>query len=220
MSIAETLKSITDAVPQHVRIVAVSKTMPVKAIMEAYDAGQRIFGENKVQEILQKHAQLPPDIAWHFIGHLQTNKVKYIAPFISLIHSIDSLRLLSEVNREALKCNRIIECLLEFHIANEETKFGLDYEEACSILDSEAYKHLGNIRITGIMGMGSFSEDFGLIRSEFRTLHDHFIKLKEQFFNQNDCFRHISMGMSGDYQIAIEEGSTMIRLGTIIFGDR
>ena len=188
--------------------------------MEAYDAGQRIFGENKVQEIVEKHALLPPDITWHFIGHLQTNKVKYIAPFISLIHSIDSLKLLTEVNREALKNNRIIECLLEFHIATEETKFGLNYPEAISILKSDVYKQLENIRITGLMGMSSFSEDFALVRNEFRTLHTHFISLKNRYFSQTESFRHISMGMSGDYQIAIEEGSTLIRLGTIIFGDR
>ncbi len=220
MTIAETIKSITGAVPPHVQVVAVSKTKSAQAIMEAYNAGQRIFGENKVQEILQKHALLPPDISWHFIGHLQTNKVRYITPFISLIHSIDSLKLLVEVNRAALKNNRIIECLLEFHIAVEETKFGLDYREAVSILESDAYKQMGNIRITGVMGMSSFSEDFTMVRSEFRTLRNHFITLKNRYFNKTESFRHISMGMSGDYQIAIEEGSTLIRLGTIIFGDR
>jgi len=220
VTIAETTKSIIGAVPTHVQVVAVSKTKPAQAIIEAYNAGQRIFGENKVQELVQKHALLPPDIAWHFIGHLQTNKVKYIAPFISLIHSIDSLKLLTEVNREALKNNRLIECLLEFHIATEETKYGLDYQEAIAILESDVYKQLGNIRITGVMGMSSFSEDYAMVRNEFKTLHSHFMSLKNQYFNQIDTFRHISMGMSGDYQIAIEEGSTLIRLGTIIFGER
>jgi len=220
VQIAESIAWLKKTIPENVGIVAVSKTKPVSAIMQAYHAGQRIFGENRVQEVVFKQSQLASDIDWHFIGHLQTNKVRYIAPFISLIHSVDSMKLLAEVNREALKNNRIIECLLQFHIATEETKFGLDMAEATAILESESYRQLRNIRITGVMGMSSFSDDLLLVRSEFRTLHDYFVTLKTQYFSQCGSFGHISMGMSGDYHIAIEEGSTLVRLGTIIFGDR
>ena len=167
-----------------------------------------------------KHSQLPSDSEWHFIGHLQTNKVKYISPFIGLIHSIDSLNLLKEVNKEALKNNRIIDCLLQFYIATEETKFGLSLEEAKWVLDSEFYKNMNNIRITGVMGMSSFTEDEEVIRKEFKALKSHFLLLKSQYFKKADYFRELSMGMSGDYLIAIEEGSTMIRIGTTIFGSR
>ena len=220
VQIAESIAWLKKTIPENVGIVAVSKTKPVSAIMQAYHAGQRIFGENRVQEVVFKQSQLASDIDWHFIGHLQTNKVRYIAPFISLIHSVDSMKLLAEVNREALKNNRIIECLLQFHIATEETKFGLDMAEATAILESESYRQLRNIRITGVMGMSSFSDDLLLVRREFKTLHDNFVTLKTQYFSQCGSFGHISMGMSGDYHIAIEEGSTLVRLGTIIFGDR
>ncbi|MEI7498814.1 MAG: YggS family pyridoxal phosphate-dependent enzyme [Bacteroidota bacterium] len=220
MNIAESISWLKNSVPDHIGIVAVSKTKPISSIMQAYHAGQRIFGENKVQEIVQKQPYLPSDIEWHFIGHLQTNKVKYIAPFISLIQSIDSLKLLSEINFEALKNNRIIDCLLQFHIATEETKYGLNMLEAASLIESESYRKLKNIRITGVMGMSTFSEDFSIVRKEFALLHDYYHTLKSGYFSQSDSFRHISMGMSGDYNIAIEEGSTLIRLGTIIFGDR
>lgn len=220
VQIAESIAWLKKTIPENVGIVAVSKTKPVSAIMQAYHAGQRIFGENRVQEVVFKQSQLASDIDWHFIGHLQTNKVRYIAPFISLIHSVDSMKLLAEVNREALKNNRIIECLLQFHIATEETKFGLDMAEATAILESESYRQLKNIRITGVMGMSSFSDDLLLVRREFKTLHDNFVTLKTQYFSQCGSFGHISMGMSGDYHIAIEEGSTLVRLGTIIFGDR
>ena len=220
VQIAESIAWLKKTIPENVGIVAVSKTKPVSAIMQAYHAGQRIFGENRVQEVVFKQSQLASDIDWHFIGHLQTNKVRYIAPFISLIHSVDSMKLLAEVNREALKNNRIIECLLQFHIATEETKFGLDMAEATAILESESYLQLKNIRITGVMGMSSFSDDLLLVRREFKTLHDNFVTLKTQYFSQCGSFGHISMGMSGDYHIAIEEGSTLVRLGTIIFGDR
>ncbi len=220
MQIAKSITWLKKTIPENVGIVAVSKTKPASAIMQAYQAGQRIFGENRVQEVVLKQSQLASDIDWHFIGHLQTNKVRHIAPFISLIHGIDSMKLLSEVNREALKNNRIIDCLLQFYIATEETKFGLDITEAKAILESESYQQLKNIRITGVMGMSSFSDDLILVRREFRTLHDYFVTLKAQYFSQCSSFGHISMGMSGDYLIAIEEGSTLVRLGTIIFGDR
>ena len=220
MNIGESIRRLQLSIPEHVKIVAVSKTKPVSAIMQAYTAGQRIFGENKVQELVMKHSQLPSDSEWHFIGHLQTNKVKYISPFIGLIHSIDSLNLLNEVNKEALKNNRIIDCLLQFYIATEETKFGLNLEEAKWVLDSELYKNMNNIRITGVMGMSSFTEDKEVIRKEFKALECHYLLLKSQYFKKADYFRELSMGMSGDYLIAIEEGSTMIRIGTTIFGSR
>jgi len=220
VQIPESIAWLKKSVPENVGIVAVSKTKPVSAIMQAYHTGQRVFGENRVQEVVLKQSQLASDIDWHFIGHLQTNKVRYIAPFISLIHSIDSMKLLTEVNREALKNNRIIDCLLQFHIATEETKFGLDMAEAIAILESASYQKLKNIRLTGVMGMSSFSDDLILVRREFKTLHNYFVTLKAQYFNQCSSFGHISMGMSGDYLIAIEEGSTLVRLGTIIFGDR
>ena len=220
LNIRDNLSTLKKSVPEHIRLVAVSKLQPVSALKEAYDAGQRLFGENKVQELVFKHSNLPPDIAWHFIGHLQTNKVKYLAPFISLIHSIDSLNLFKEVNKEAKKNSRVIDCLLQFHIATEETKFGLNIDEARGLLDSDDYKAMKNIRITGVMGMGSFSDDQILVRSEFKGLYKCFNTLKESYFNHSESFEIISMGMSGDYLIAIEEGSTMIRLGTSIFGER
>ncbi len=220
MTIAESLLRLQLSIPEHVKIVAVSKTKPVSAIMEAYAAGQRLFGENKAQELVAKQAQLPAGIEWHFIGHLQTNKVRYIAPFISLIHSIDSLSLLKEVNREARKINRIIECLLQLYIATEETKFGLTLDEAKSLLGDDSLPELKNIRITGVMGMSSFTSDTALVRLEFRTLYNRYKLLKDQFFSLDDHFRELSMGMSDDYPIAVEEGSTMVRIGTSLFGNR
>ncbi|MFZ4522907.1 MAG: YggS family pyridoxal phosphate-dependent enzyme [Bacteroidales bacterium] len=219
MTIAENIILLKRSVPENIRIVTVSKMQPVHSIMEAYRAGQRIFGENKARELAEKQAHLPGDIEWHFIGHLQSNKIKYIAPFISLIHSIDGLNLLAEVNRGALKNNRIIDCLLQFHIATEETKFGMDIEEARMLLTSEVYKSMKNIRITGVMGMGSFSDDQQLVRREFKSLYSIFVKLKTDFFKDPGTFETVSMGMSGDYLTAIEEGSTMIRIGTSIFGE-
>lgn len=192
----------------------------LSALNEAYQSGNRIFGENKARELVLKQAQLPSDIQWHFIGHLQTNKVKHLASFISLIHSIDSLNLLREVNKEACKYNRVIDCLLQFHIASEETKFGLAMAEARLILESDEYKKMANITITGVMGMSSFSDDTNLVRQEFRNLHDYFITLKSFYFAQTNTFNVLSMGMSGDYQIAIEEGSNMVRIGTAVFGER
>ncbi|MEI7662812.1 MAG: YggS family pyridoxal phosphate-dependent enzyme [Bacteroidota bacterium] len=220
MSITESLSRLQLSVPEHVKIVAVSKTKPVSSILEAYAAGQRIFGENKAQELVLKHSLLPSDIEWHFIGHLQTNKVRYIAPFIQLIHSIDSLNLLCEVDREAGKYNRVIDCLLQFYIATEETKFGLTADEAKQLLGSEKFKLLKHVRITGVMGMSSFTDDQQTIRKEFKTLKDAYDLLKSLYFNDDTFFSELSMGMSGDYRIAIEEGSTMIRIGTTIFGNR
>lgn len=220
MGINENIDSIKRSIPKGVRLVAVSKTMPPGSVMEAYEAGQRIFGENKAQELILKQPLLPADIQWHFIGHLQTNKVRYLAPFVSLIESVDSLKLLREINREAVKCGRVIPCLLQFHIATEETKYGLDMAEGEALIASEEYKGLKNICIAGVMGMATYTENEGLIRKEFRELRRIFEFLKEKYFSDNQAFREISMGMSGDYMIAIEEGSTMVRIGTAIFGTR
>lgn len=220
MSISENLIKLKGHLPEQVKLIAVSKTNTVESIREANDAGQRVFGENRVQEIVDKQPQLPNDIEWHFIGHLQTNKVKYIAPFAAMIHSIDSLKLLAEVNREAVKNNRIIDCLLEMYIAMEESKFGLDLNEAFALLDSPEYKRMKNIRICGLMGMATFTENMEVVRKEFKTLRSYFGNIKGKHFNENPYFKEISMGMSGDYPIAIEEGSTMVRIGTAIFGDR
>ncbi|MEI6852122.1 MAG: YggS family pyridoxal phosphate-dependent enzyme [Bacteroidota bacterium] len=220
MSIANNFKCIKETIPSHVSLVVVSKTQSVEHILEAYQCGQRIFGENKVQELTAKQKELPSDIQWHLLGHLQTNKVKYIAPFVSLIHSVDSLKLLKEINAEAIMNNRTIDCLLEFYIASEETKFGLSWEEACDILNSDDFKTLKNIRTCGVMGMASFVDDETIIRREFKTLIEYFSRLKKEFFAQGDHFKEISMGMTSDYLIAIEEGSTMVRIGTAIFGAR
>jgi hypothetical protein len=220
LAIVDNLESIRKTVPEGVCIVAVSKMQPVSALLEAYHAGQREFGENKAQELAAKHLQLPPDAVWHFIGHLQTNKVKYLAPFIGLIHSIDSIGLLNEVNKEALKHHRVIDCLLQFHIATEESKFGLNMKEAAELMESEDYRAMKNVRITGVMGMASFSDDPELVRSEFKSLKNHFLEIKSRYFENREEFKELSMGMSGDYMIAMEEGSTMVRIGTSIFGGR
>lgn len=218
--IKENLDKIRQTIPSDVTLVAVSKTKPVSALQEVYDAGQRTFGENKVQEMIEKEASLPKDIQWHLIGHLQTNKVKYIAPFIALIHSVDSMKLLKEINKEALKNNRTIDCLLQFHIAQEETKFGLSIEEAMEILQSKEFVEMQNVSIAVIIGMASFTNDEDIVRQEFRTLEHYFQLLKSHFFKYNEHFKEISMGMSGDYLMAIEEGSTMVRVGSSIFGTR
>ena len=189
-------------------------------IQEAYDAGQRLFGENHVQEMTQKYALLPKDIEWHFIGHLQTNKVKYIAPFVSLIHSVDSLKLLKEINKQAEKAQRIIPCLLQIHIAKEETKFGFSFDECREMLQQGEWKNLKNVQLCGVMGMGTFTDNVDQVRSEFHSLKDFFDEIKENVFSDNPSFREISMGMTDDYPIAIEEGSTLIRIGTKIFGER
>ena len=218
--IKENLNTVRATVPSDVTLIAVSKTKPVSDLQEAYDAGQRIFGENKALEMRDKHQTLPSDIQWHFIGHLQTNKIKYIAPFVTLIHAIDSLSLLEAVNKEAAKNDRIIDCLLQFHIAQEETKFGLDIEEAKSLLESESFKNLKNINICGVMGMATFTDNAAQVRNEFKNLKNIFETLKENYFKDNGSFKEISMGMSDDYPIAIEEGATMVRVGSKIFGAR
>lgn len=218
--IQENLNIVKATVPSNVTLIAVSKTKPISDLQEAYDAGQRVFGENKALEMRDKHQQLPDDIKWHFIGHLQTNKIKYIAPFVTLIHSIDSASLLEAVNKEAVKNDRVIDCLLQFHIAQEETKFGLDLEEAKSLLESDDFKRLKNINIVGVMGMATFTDDECQIRKEFQTLKNIFDTLKECYFAEEASFKEISMGMSDDYLIAIEEGATMVRVGSKIFGAR
>lgn len=220
MSIKDNLEKILAELPAQVKLVAVTKTHPVELIREAYDAGHKIYGENKAQEMKAKQPLLPTDVEWHFIGHLQTNKVKYIAPFVSLIHSVDSLKLLSEINKEARKNNRVIPCLLQFHIATEETKFGLDFDEACQLLESPEYQTMENVRICGVMGMATFTNDTALIRREFRQLKSYFDQLKKNYFSGSVDFKEISMGMSNDYSIAVEEGSTIVRIGSAIFGER
>ena len=220
MSIAENIEKIKSELGNKTRLVAVSKTKPVEDIMEAYNAGQRWFGENKVQELTEKYEVLPKDIKWHFIGHLQTNKVKYIAPFIYLIHGVDSFKLLKTINKEAKKNDRVIKCLLQFHIAEEETKFGLDEQEAEAILNDESFKTLNNIKIAGVMGMATYTPEKEQVRSEFRRLRSIFERLKNKYFANDDDFKEISMGMSGDYRLAVEEGSTIVRIGSAVFGER
>ena len=220
MSIAQNLNKIKSQLPAHVTLVAVSKTKPVSDLMEAYTAGQRIFGENKIQEMTDKWEQMPKDIEWHMIGHVQTNKVKFMAGYVSLIHGVDSLKLLQEINKQAKKHNRVIDCLLQIHIAEEETKFGLDEEELNHILTSEDYNSLENIRIVGLMGMATFTENQNQIEKEFNHLKTIFDKLNTIPFTQNLKPNILSMGMSGDYQLAISCGSTMVRIGSSIFGNR
>jgi pyridoxal phosphate enzyme (YggS family) len=213
-------KIFKDLLKQSVTLVAVSKTKPADVLLELYNSGQRIFGENKVQEMADKYETLPKDISWHLIGHLQSNKVKYIAGFVSLIHSVDSLKLLKEIDRQAQKNNRVINCLLQFHIAKEESKFGLDYQEATEMLISEDYHKLKNINIIGVMGMASFTEDKAAVRAEFKLLKTIFDSLKKDFFRNKNDFEEISMGMSGDFEIAIEEGATIVRIGSLLFGPK
>ncbi len=220
MHIQENLEKILNTIPPHVTLVAVSKTRPPEDILEAYHAGHKIFGENKAQELISKQPELPDDIQWHFIGHLQRNKVKYIAPFVSMIQSADSFRLLREINKEALKVNRRIDCLLQFHIATEETKFGLDMEEAKEILDSREFSKFEGIRIRGVMGMATFTDDKDKVATEFKSLKNIFDRLKSSYFSDKDYFTFISGGMSGDYPVAIREGCNIIRVGTDIFGER
>ena len=219
MPIKENLLKIKSSLPEHVTLVAVSKTKPVADLMEAYNVGQRIFGENKIQEMTEKWEQMPKDIQWHMIGHIQTNKVKFMAPYASLIHGVDSLKLLEEINKQAIKNNRIIDCLLQIHIAEEETKFGLDEEELNDLLTSESFKNLNNIKIVGLMGMATFTENQNQIKKEFEHLKSIFDKLELQ--NTKNCeLNTLSMGMSGDYKLAIVCGSTMVRIGSSIFGGR
>ena len=220
MSIAENIARIQAKLPAQVQLIAVSKYKPESDLMEAYEAGQRCFGENHAQEMTSKHEHLPKDIAWHFIGHLQTNKIKYIIPYVHCIHSIDSAKLLAEVNKQALKHDRMVSCLLQFHIATEESKFGFSWEEATEMLQSDTFAQWRNIRIDGVMGMATNTEDTSLIRSEFKQLKHYFDQLKQQYFPTQTHFKEISMGMTGDYPIAVEEGSTMVRIGSAIFGAR
>ena len=219
MSIPENLLNINATLPSHVTLVAVSKTKPVSDLLQAYEAGQRVFGENKIQEMTDKWEQMPKDIQWHMIGHIQSNKVKYMAPYVSLIHGVDSLKLLEEINKQAQKNNRVIDCLLQLHIAEEETKFGLNEEELDDLLQSEIFKNLKNIKIVGLMGMATFTENQTQIKEEFQHLKAIFDNHQEPT-THNRQFTTLSMGMSGDYQLAIECGSTMIRIGSSIFGGR
>lgn len=218
--ISANLDIVRNGIPSGVTLIAVSKTKPQSDIQEAYDAGQRVFGENKALEMRDKRNALPDDIDWHFIGHLQTNKIKYIAPFVKMIHSIDSVSLLEAVNKEAVKNDRVIDCLLQFHIAKEESKFGLNLEEAEALLQSENYLAMSNIRICGVMGMATFTDDMEMVRDEFKSLKMIFDTLKVKYFSDEESFKEISMGMSEDYPIAIEEGATMVRVGSKIFGVR
>ncbi|MBK7128966.1 MAG: YggS family pyridoxal phosphate-dependent enzyme [Crocinitomicaceae bacterium] len=220
MAIAEQLNIIKSSLPAEVKLIAVSKTKPVEDILAAYHAGHRVFGENKVQELVSKYDTLPKDIEWHMIGHLQSNKVKYMAHFVSLIHGVDSISLLKEINKQAQKNHRVQNVLLQFHIATEETKFGLDANEANALLCSDTYLSLKNVRVCGVMGMASFTDNREQVHREFKSLKNHFDQLKQTFFKDQPHFKEISMGMSGDYQIAIQEGSTMVRVGSSIFGGR
>ena len=220
MSIARQLQDIWNELPVHVRLVAVSKFHPAEMLLEAYHAGQKIFGESKVQELTTKYEVLPKDIEWHFIGHLQTNKIKYIAPFVSMIHSIDSINLLQEVDKYAGRAGRKINVLLQIHIAKEETKYGFSENECYEFLASGAHKNLNNINICGLMGMATFTEDINIVRPEFKGLFSFFHQLKQNFFSSDAQFSELSMGMSEDYHIAMEEGSTLVRIGSKIFGER
>lgn len=218
--IKENLDRILSSIPEHVTLVAVSKTKPVELLQEVYEAGHRDFGENKVQELVEKYEKLPKDIRWHLIGHLQTNKVKYIAEFVHLIHAVDSLKLLLEINKQAARHNRTIDCLLQFHIAEEETKFGLSYDEYRELLQSTEFTQCKHVRICGVMGMATFTENTAQIRKEFAQLNRYFQRLKSEYFTNEPFFSIVSMGMSGDYLLAVEEGSTMVRVGSSLFGTR
>ena len=218
--IQEEIQSIKAGLPEGVRLVAVSKFHPIEALQDAYDGGQRIFGESKVQEMTQKYEALPKNIEWHFIGHLQTNKIKYMAPYVALIHGVDSYKLLAEINKQAAKARRIIPCLLQIHIAQEETKFGFSTEECRAMLEEGQWRQLDHVQIAGVMGMATNTEDETQSRREFSTLSAFFQEIKEAYFKEVSSFKEISMGMSDDYPLAIEEGSTLIRIGSRIFGAR
>ena len=214
------LQNITNELPQGVTLVAVSKYHPASDILEAYHAGQRVFGENLAREMQNKHDILPKDIQWHFIGHLQKNKVKYIAPFVSMIQSVDSIQLLQEIDQQAAKHNRIIPCLLQIHVAQEQTKFGLTFQECLDLLEEGSWRQLTHIRIDGIMGIATHTEDTSLIRKEFQSLNNLFKQVKETYFLNDDNFSYKSWGMSDDYQLALQENSNTIRIGSAIFGNR
>lgn len=214
------IKSINASLPEWVKLVAVSKFHPVESLHAAYDAGQRIFGESRVQELAQKNSVMPNDVQWHFIGHLQTNKVRQLVPYVSLIHSIDSLRLLECVNTEAAKIDRVVDVLLQLHVAKEETKFGFTCEECLALVASGKVDELKNVRICGVMGMATNTDDMDEVRAEFKAIKGVFDELKNNYFKDKDYYKEISMGMSDDYHVAIEEGSTLVRIGTTIFGNR
>lgn len=220
MDIQANLKEVLDQLPEGVRLVAVSKFHPNEAIEEAYKVGQRIFGESREQELSTKYETLPKDIEWHFIGHLQTNKVKYIAPYIAMIHAVDSYKLLAEIDKQAAKHNRVIPCLLEIHIAQEESKYGFTFDTCRQMLEEGGWKQLKHVCIAGIMGMGTNTDDEKEVEKEFRSLADFFRSLKQDYFSQTDSFKEISMGMSHDYHIAIKCGTTLVRVGSKIFGER
>ncbi|MFA9212669.1 MAG: YggS family pyridoxal phosphate-dependent enzyme [Candidatus Methylacidiphilales bacterium] len=220
MSIAANIEKIKQELSQNIKLIAVSKTKPVETLMEAYNAGQKVFGENKVQELVSKYEQMPKDIEWHMIGHLQSNKVKYISPFVYLIHSVDSENLLAEINKQAAKINKVQKVLLQVSIANEETKFGLEHEELLKIIERYLNKEFENIEIIGLMGMATFTDNQEQIAAEFAGLKKWFDEIKSNYLNNQEPFNQISMGMSGDYQIAMAKGSTMIRVGSSIFGGR
>lgn len=218
--IAEAIEEYSKNLPKGVELIAVSKTFPKEDVVEAYNCGQRHFGENKVQELDEKHEALPKDIKWHFIGHLQTNKIKYMASYVYMIHSVDSLKLLQAINKEAQKHNRVINVLLQVHVAQEETKFGLLEEELYGMLAEGSWRDLQNVEICGVMGMASFTDDMIQVRAEFSKIKSIFDKCKVEYFNDKDSFKEISMGMTGDYKIAVECGSTLVRIGNGIFGKR
>lgn len=220
MYIAEQIKRLRSELPEGVNLLVISKYQPIESLQEAYDAGQRMFGENHIQEMAAKAAALPKDIAWHFTGHVQTNKIKYMASFVSLIHAVDSFRLLREINKHAAKHNRVIDCLLQIHIAQEDTKYGLTVQECRELLAHEPWRELENVRIVGLMAMGSNTDDMEQVRGEFRQMKQLFDELKETYFADEPSFCQLSEGMTDDYPIAIEEGSTIVRIGSMIFGDR
>lgn len=220
MSIQSNIQSIRRHIPEHVKLVCVSKFHPESDILEAYRCGERVFGESKVQEMCRKNELLPADIQWHFIGHLQTNKIKYIVPFVSLIHGVDSPKLLMEINKQAAKMGKRVNCLLQIHIAQEDTKFGFSPDELIAFLTENDWTQLQHVEICGLMGMATFTDDKNQVREEFRSLKSLFDNIKSDFFSTTDRFKEISMGMSDDYLLAIEEGSTMVRIGSSIFGQR
>jgi PLP dependent protein len=214
------IRLLKHQLPASVKLVAVSKTKPVSDILTAYNSGLRYFGENRVQELLNKKDILPRDIEWHLIGHLQGNKVKYIVPFISMIQSVDSYKLLKTINSESLKISRVVNCLLQIHIAKEESKFGFSMQELSEMIDSQDFINMNHVKICGVMGMATFTSDTGQVQKEFGYLKDCFKALKNRYFGSSTCFNEISMGMSGDYELALKERSTMVRIGSLIFGDR
>lgn len=220
MSVQKNITEIKENIPENVSLIAVTKFHDKSEILEAYETGHRVFGESRVQELIQKHPSLPKDIEWHFVGRLQRNKVKSLVPFIECIHSVDSKRLMRQIDKQAAAVDRVILCLLQIHIAEEDTKAGFSEEECWEFLSKKKWKSFKHVQISGVMGMATFTDDEEKIRKEFKKLHDFFLRVKEHFFDDSPHFKEISMGMSSDYKVAIEEGSTMIRVGTSIFGER